>query len=383
LHQPSAAPADVGLLEGRIEALLARAHREIDAGLLPSCQLAMAKDGELVLFEPIGAADRSTRYVIYSATKPFVASVIWQLLGEGAITVETRIADVLPSFSDNGKHEVTLDQVLQHTSGFPRAPLGAPLWADRGARLERFRRWRLNWEPGTRYEYHPTSAHWVLAEVIYAVTGDDHRDAVQRRVAEPLGLSGFRLGGDPADFADVAAPVLRGEPMTSDEIMAVLGVPTIDRGEVTDEALVALGTREQLAVGVPGGGGTATAADVVLFYQALLHDPKGLWDPAVRADATGFVRNTFVDRIWRVPANRTRGLIVAGDDGKSHMRGMGRTVGPRTFGHNGAAGQVAWADPDTGISFCYLTNGVDRHLFRQARRDTAVASLAALCATPV
>ena len=36
---------------------------------------------------------------------------------------------------------------------------------------------------------------------------------------------------------------------------------------------------------------------------------------------------------------------------------MGRTVSPRTFGHNGAGGQIAWADPATGLSFCYFTNG--------------------------
>jgi CubicO group peptidase (beta-lactamase class C family) len=219
--------------------------------------------------------------------------------------------------------------------------------------------------------------------VIHAVPGEDHRDAVHRRVAGPLGLAGFRLGGDPADFSDVAPMELTGEPMTSDEIMAVLGVPTIDRGEVTDEAIIGFKDPDVLAVGVPGGGGTASAADVALFYQALLHDDRGVWDAAVLADATGVVRNRMTDPVWRVPANRTRGLIVAGDDGKSHMRGLGRTVGARAFGHNGAAGQLAWADPDTGISFCYLTNGNDQHLFRQHRRGTALSSLAAVCGESV
>ena len=81
-----------------------------------------------------------------------------------------------------------------------------------------------------------------------------------------------------------------------------------------------------------------------------------------------------------VPANRTRGLILAGDDGRSHLRGMGRTVSPAAFGHNGAAGQIAWADPATGLSFAYLTNGRDLHFLREHRRTTALASLAARCA---
>ena len=40
-------------------------------------------------------------------------------------------------------------------------------------------------------------------------------------------------------------------------------------------------------------------------------------------------------------------------------RGFGRSVGPRAFGAMGVGGQIAWADPDSGLSFGYLTNGLD------------------------
>jgi CubicO group peptidase (beta-lactamase class C family) len=131
---------------------------------------------------------------------------------------------------------------------------------------------------------------------------------------------------------------------------------------------------------VPGGGGLSNAADVARFYQALLHDATGLWDADVLVDVTSIVRNSFPDPMLGHPANRTRGLIVAGDDGRSNLRGMGRTVSPRAFGHNGAAGQVAWADPASGLSVCYLTNGRDLNVLREHRRTTAVSSLAAVCA---
>jgi CubicO group peptidase (beta-lactamase class C family) len=126
----------------------------------------------------------------------------------------------------------------------------------------------------------------------------------------------------------------------------------------------------------------ARASDLALYYQALLHNPGGMWNAEVLADGTGHVRNTFPDPlIGGVPANRTRGLAVAGDDGKSAFRGFGRAVSPRAFGHNGAGGQVAWADPDTGLSFCYLTNGLDADLLRQGRRGSSLSSKAAVSAT--
>ena len=51
------------------------------------------------------------------------------------------------------------------------------------------------------------------------------------------------------------------------------------------------------------------------------------------------------------------------------------------FGHNGAGGQLAWGDPDSGISLGYCTNGMDRHPMRQARRGVGVSSLAAALVT--
>ncbi len=362
-----------------VDALLARAHREIDEGRLPSCQLALGLDGKVVLHEAIGDATVDTRYTIFSATKPFVASVIWQLLGEGLLDPTTKVADLLPSFASHGKDAISLDHVLLHTAGFPYAPLAPPEWATHEGRAAAFERWRLNWAVGSAYEYHATSAHWVLAELIHAVTGIDHTDAVRTRIAEPLGLTRFALGLAPDDDEGIAEIVLCGEPTDPDALEAAIGIREIPIGEVTDEALVSFNRPEVRAVGVPGGGGVATAADVVTFYQALLDDRLGLWDPKALEDVTSVVRNTFPDLLMGVPASRTRGLILAGDDGRSNMRGMGRTVSPGAFGHNGAMGQVAWADPATGLSFCYLTNGRDLDFLKEHRRTTALASLAAVC----
>jgi CubicO group peptidase (beta-lactamase class C family) len=358
--------------------LAERARQEVELGVLPTCQWAVALDGRVVEGETVGGSASGTapRYLIYSCTKPVVASAVLQLLSEGAVRLDQRVAELIPEFATNGKDAVTVEQVLLHTGGFPSAPLGPQAWASRRGRLDRFADWRLNWGPGTRFEYHATSAHWVLVELLERVDGVDFRDAVRRRVIEPLGLTRLQLGVPVEEQQDIVRPVQVGEPPTKAELEALLGIPDLDLGEVTDDALLGMARPEALAVGVPGGGAVSTADDLCLFYQGLLMNPRELWDPAVLADATGRVRNRHVDPMTGIPANRTLAVVVAGDDGLAPGRGFGHVTGPRAFGHSGAGGQIAWADPDTGLSFAFLSNGLDRNLVRQAKRIVSLSNRA-------
>lgn len=379
--------ADMPIDDAMVDKLLQRAKREVDEGLLPSAQVALAHDGQVIAEEAFGDASLDTRYCIFSATKPFVASVIWTLMADGTVDITRPVVDYIPEFagdpadqtSDAVKAAITVEQVMLHTSGFPHAPLGPPAWSDRAARLERMAGWRLNWEPGTRFEYHPTSAHWVLAEIIDRVTGGDYRDEVATRITGPAGLPRL-LGLAPDEQDDIADLALVGEPASPDELEAAFGVRELPASEVTDDVVLRFNDPETRSVGVPGGGGFARARDLALFYQELLHNPNGTWDADILADATGRVRNTLPDPAG-VPANRALGVILAGDDGLANMRGLGRTVSPQAFGHNGAGGQLAWADPTTGLSLGYVTNGYDRHQIREPRRGTAISSIAATCVT--
>src|SRR5687768_16712396 len=117
--------------EGKVEELLKRAQREIDGGLLPSCQVALAIDGVVVVNEAYGDSTTDTRYVIFSATKPSVAAACWLLIDSGDLDVSRTVASYIPEFGENGKDAITVEQVMLHTSGFPRAPLGAPVWFTR------------------------------------------------------------------------------------------------------------------------------------------------------------------------------------------------------------------------------------------------------------
>jgi CubicO group peptidase (beta-lactamase class C family) len=92
------------------------------------------------------------------------------------------------------------------------------------------------------------------------------------------------------------------------------------------------------------------------------------------------IRNPeLTDIVFRKRANRGLGLMIAGDKDRTY-RGFGHTNSVSSFGHGGAGGQIGWADPATGISIGYCTNGFDRHAIRQARRGVGISSRAAGCA---
>lgn len=345
---------------------------------LPGAQLAVAREGHLIEFAAVGDATTTKRFLMWSCTKAMVAAVVWQLVGEGRVAYDQPVAAYIPEFATNGKDVVTVDQVLLHTSGFPLAPLGPARWATSASRREAFSRWRLNWEPGTRFEYHQLAGGWVLAELIQAVEGRDYRQVLADRIARPLGLSSLALGVAEEDQHDIAPVVVVGESAVDQDYIDA-GWKALPPPAVTPHGALLMNTPAALAVGVPGAGGVATAADVARFYQELLHNRSGLWDTAVLRDATSVVRNAFPDESrWGEPANRGRGVVIRGDDEPfaSLRHHFGPTTSPRTFGHDGAGGQLAWADPESGTSFCFLTNGYDANRVQELLRNQDLSRIA-------
>ena len=348
--------------------LISRAEHDIDAGRLPAGQLALALDGSVVLDVTLGAAAPDARFTVFSITKGLIAAGVWLLVGDGLLSPNTRVVDLIPEFGTHDKDVVTLEHLLTHTAGFPRAPMRPEEGTSSSGRVARFATWTLDWPPGSRLEYHGTSAHWVVAEMIECVSDMDYRSFLTERVLSPLGLHRLRLGVPPEDGTDVAAIVMM------DEAGDDYGI-----AEATGDVLVRYNEPEIRAVGVPGSGAVSTAADVTMLYQALLHNDPPLWDPDVLADGTSRVRTTHVDPLRGVPANRALGMTVAGDDGNAPMRDFGKTNSPSAFGASGLGGQIAWADPATGLSFCWLTNGLSADIVATYRRSIGLSTRAAQC----
>ncbi len=380
----AARPEDVGVDSEKLEALFTRVARDVNDGVLPSAQVAVARHGRLAGMRTFGqavqggerrpATDR-TLYTIFSCTKAIVASAVWTLFEDGLLRLDERVVDIIPEFNTNGKDVITVEQVLLHTAGFPMAPLGPGQWETREGRLAAFSRWRLNWEPGSQFQYHATSAHWVLVEIIERRTGVEYHRFLRDRILDPMGLDDLYVGL-PRDLNDRVADVLYVVPPAP---------PPGGWGEVTPGAILNFNKPQNREVGVPGGGGIATAGALALFYQPLINggvtaSGKRIMKPETIAFATDVrTLGRYTDPMTGLPVSRGLSVIVANSDGYASARGFGHNASPRAFGHAGAGGQVAWGDPETGISVGYVTNGfVGAEM--QAHRSVSISSLAGACA---
>ena len=359
-----------------VEQIVANEH-------VPAAQIAIGYDGELAgmrtfgiahLGDAVSPARDDTLFCMFSATKAIVGVGVWKLLDEGLLDLDERVVDIIPGWCAEGGGEalyvdVTVRQVMLHTSGFPHAPMNPRLWEDREARLRRMMGWRLNWRPDSQWEYHATSAHWVLSEIIQQRTGTDFRDWLGANLLDPMGLDNLFVGLPNEEHGRAASIVYTEEPLP------------VAGGEVFPQTILHFNLASQRRAGCPGGGAFANAADVAMFYQALISpaDDAPLSRSAIELGTTvGTNPDRHTDPLSGIHVNRALTVVLAGEDGLSLERGFGAGVSPRAFGHAGAGGQVAWGDPETGLSVSFLTNGFQQD--EQIRARTAqIGTLAAAC----
>jgi len=352
----------------RVDLLLERCRLEVDSASLPSAQVALNVGGVEYASETFGAATPSTRYVLQSAGRPVVAGVVWKLISDGLLDITRTVASYIPEFATNGKDTVTVEQVVTHVGGFPLAPMGYPQMLARDERLRAFSKWRRTYEPGTELQFHLTSAAWVIGELCETLTGRPIGHYLRETLTGPLGLESIEIGPPIDRQGDVASFV-----RTDGE----------DAG-VNPWGPWYLAKPEILAAGEPSHSMVSTASDLARWYQALMS--SALWRREVVNDALR-VRVTLPITGERggtpsVPGNVALFVVVSGDDGTSRAF-LPTATGPRTFGHGGAPCQIGFADPETGLSFAFLTNGYPSSGYEQSRRGLNriinIANLAADC----
>jgi CubicO group peptidase (beta-lactamase class C family) len=374
------------VIASAVNALRDRIQAEIDDGHSQAAQFAIGLDGEIVAGESFGTATADSRFVIFSATKALVAMAMLPYLADGSIELTAPVARYLPGFGDNGKEGVTVLQLMTMQGGFPQVLIGPDRWGTSAGRRQQFSEWTLAWPSGTRTEYHPIAAHWVIAELIETMSGRSYVDVINERVAGPAGAPAV-LGPaqestlESTQLAPVVTIRTAGSVPSGDHLLAEFGRPDlVPDTTVSPELLLSLNDPRAQAAAIPGGGGIARAVDIASIYQSFLHNPGDAHPADWLADARGTIRNGSIMASDGAPANRTIAGVVSGSDGMNDYRWMPHT--PRAFGHAGAGGQLCWVDADSGISFCFLHDTLQLDPSHDLRRCRELNALAIACTRP-
>jgi CubicO group peptidase (beta-lactamase class C family) len=348
---------------------------------------AVVRDGSPVVDVWGGTADArtgrawtpDTAAVIFSCSKGILALCAYLLVQDGRLDLDVPIAGTWPEFAANGKEAITVRHALSH-----RAGLAAPA---EDLTLDQV----LAWEPVIRmlerqapasapsdgHVYHAMTYGWLIGEVIRRVSrrtpGAFFRDAVGDR----LGLRTW-IGLPESARPTVAwmEPPLRDEDSDDARRAArlVAESPTLARtstmggayGFPERDGTVTFNDPRIQAAEIPGANGISTARSLARMYAACV----------TAVDGVRLLTDASVADLLRVQAAGPQ-LSGLPDDGARWGSGFQLSspptqpmLGPTSFGHAGAGGQLAFADADHRIGFSYLSNQMGGYGDRRARSLT-------------
>jgi CubicO group peptidase (beta-lactamase class C family) len=315
-----------------------------------------------------------TLVLVYSTSKGLAALALALAHSRGLLDYDERVAAYWPEFAQHGKERVTVRQLLGHEAGLPIVdePLDPALIQDFDRLASVIARQRPLWEPGTRHGYHGVSLGWYMGELMRRVDPEGRTlgRVFAEEVAAPLGLEVYF--GVPSTVPkhriariERAGPVrvLRGvRDLPPRMALAMANPRSITFKTFANPRLrspAGLDRREYRGLEFPAGGAVGGARDIARAYAAVAGPEPEL----------GFTAATL-EELTRSPKPPTRGWhdeVLKVDTAFS--LGFARPLGPfrfgsseRAFGHPGAGGSFAFADPDRHVSFAYVTNRLGMHL---------------------
>ena len=324
------------------------------------------------------AATDSSLYDLASLTKVVATTTgVMQLIDRGDLSLDTRIAEHLPEWSQGWKREVTVRHLLTHQGGLP--PF-LPFWRTlRGEEeyREAFAALEPDYEPGDDGEMTVYSdiGFMTLGFLIEEVTGQPLDYYLHESVFRPLGMR--ETWFDP--------------PRSLHRRTAPTEVDTVYRhrhvhGEVHDENAHAM-------YGVAGHAGLfSSARDLSKFAAWILaaaREGRGL--PVTARPPPGPDARSFSARLDS-PSPETVARFVAraapassralGWDTPSGRSSAGDYFGEGAFGHTGFTGTSFWVDPELDLFVVLLTNRVNptrdnrKHIaLRRAVHDAVATSI--------
>ncbi|MEV8340136.1 serine hydrolase domain-containing protein [Streptomyces niveus] len=251
-----------------------------------------------VQYATAGVADAETKrkarpgdkFRIASATKTYVSAVVLQLVGEGRLSLDDTVEDVLPgvvSGNSNDGSRITVRQLLNHTSGLFNYTADFPALSGMDAyQAGRYTTWTdeqlvgiamrhaPDFEPGAKWSYSNTN-YTLAGMIIEKITGRTWQQEVTKRVIRPLGL---RDTLTPSTSARIPGSHLKGYSAFGES------APAIDVTAFNPSAAGAAGAM------------ISTAGDMTTFYQALMSGR--LLKPAQLTEMKKTVRAAELDEAW-------------------------------------------------------------------------------------
>lgn len=316
-------------------ALIEQAIRE---RVFPGAALAVTLRGRMIAHRGFGhftyesaspAVAAETIFDLASVTKVVAATAMAMVLYErGELDLDIPLVSITPEFAgdDARRREITVRQLLAHSSGIPAYARLFETAKDRDALLHAALTMPLDADPGTRTKYSDIG-FIVLGEVLSRIAGDPLDRFCQRSIFGPLGMA--------HTLFKPAVPLRLQMPPTMDDKTFRRRVI---QGEVQDENAFVLG-------GISAHAGLfSNAADVVRFAHCVLQGGAPI------------LRQTTVDLFTRrgtSPPGTSRAL---GWDTPSQPSQSGKHLSPRSFGHLGYTGTSLWIDPERELSVTLLTN---------------------------
>jgi CubicO group peptidase (beta-lactamase class C family) len=387
MRAPARPDADPhSLVEGEVAPGFERVRHEFERNFSERGELGGAvaayREGEKVVDLWGGVRDgrdgapweRDTLVLVYSTSKGLAAIALALAHSRGLLDYDERVATYWPEFAAHGKGDVTVRQLLGHEAGLPVIDerLDAKLLQDFDRLAEAIARQRPLWKPGERHGYHGVSLGWYMGELMRRV--DPERRTLGRVFAEdvaaPLGLD-VHFGVPPSVPTRKIARIERATPLQvvrgARDLPRRMALAMANPLSLTSKTFANprlraphnLDRREYRELEFPAGGAVGSARSIARAYAALAGPRLEL----------GFTEATLEEltRFPRPPARGWRDEVLKVDTAFS--LGFARPLGPfrfgsseRAFGHPGAGGSFAFADPDRHITFAYVTNRLGFHL---------------------